>query len=98
MACVEPPLARVPDGDWACSVCEQSRVHGVSDCLSAAERAGVALRDSCLGRDRRRRKYWFLARRIFVYRVSSLESSSLSFLFNLNCVPETSIDYSVKWT
>ena len=71
VACVEPPLAGVPEGDWACSVCERSRVRGVSDCLSPAERAGTALRDSCLGRDRSRRKYWFLARRIFVYSVNS---------------------------
>ena len=65
--CIQPPLTSVPERDWACPVCNTSRVRGVSDCTSAADKEGISLRRGCLGRDRLGRKYWFLARRIFVY-------------------------------
>lgn len=46
-------------------MCEQ--VSGVVDCIPDVEKSGLLCRQEHLGFDRHGRKYWFLARRIFVY-------------------------------
>lgn len=63
--CLKPPLEVVPDGDWLCPVCEIHQLKGVTDCLPDWNRDGW-LRNTPLGVDREGRKYWFLARRLFV--------------------------------
>lgn len=63
--CLKPPLEVVPDGDWLCPVCEAHQLKGVTDCLPDWNRDGW-LRNAPLGEDREGRKYWFLARRLFV--------------------------------
>uniref|UniRef100_T1EGP7 PHD-type domain-containing protein n=1 Tax=Helobdella robusta TaxID=6412 RepID=T1EGP7_HELRO len=59
-------LTEVPEGDWICSLCTQSHVKGVSDCLGDMEVEGMLSRHEPLGYDRHLRRYWFLSRRIFV--------------------------------
>ena len=63
--CLKPPLENVPEGDWLCPVCEMHRLKGVTDCPVSWNRDGW-LRNTPLGIDREGRKYWFLARRVFV--------------------------------
>lgn len=63
--CLKPPLEVVPDGDWLCPVCEVHQLKGVTDCSSDWNRDGW-LRNTPLGVDREGRKYWFIARRLFV--------------------------------
>ncbi|XP_029214367.2 nucleosome-remodeling factor subunit BPTF-like isoform X2 [Acropora millepora] len=63
--CLKPPLEVVPDGDWLCPVCELHQLKGVTDCLPDWDRDGW-LRNTPLGVDREGRKYWFMARRLFV--------------------------------
>lgn len=48
-------------------VCFCGQVSGVVDCIPDAEKSGLLCRQEHLGFDRHGRKYWFLARRIFVY-------------------------------
>ncbi|XP_032667402.1 nucleosome-remodeling factor subunit NURF301 isoform X2 [Odontomachus brunneus] len=64
--CVEPPLVDVPTEDWQCSTCKAHKVTGVVDCIPDVEKNGSLCRQEHLGFDRHGRKYWFLARRIFV--------------------------------
>ncbi|PNF38728.1 hypothetical protein B7P43_G14361 [Cryptotermes secundus] len=66
LACVEPPMDGVPEEDWQCGVCQAHKVSGVVDCIPDAEKSGLLCRQEHLGFDRHGRKYWFLARRIFV--------------------------------
>lgn len=66
LECVEPPMENVPEEDWQCGVCRAHKVIGVVDCVSDAEKSGLLCRQEHLGFDRHGRKYWFLARRIFV--------------------------------
>ncbi|XP_046404076.1 nucleosome-remodeling factor subunit NURF301 isoform X3 [Ischnura elegans] len=66
LECVQPPLEDVPEEDWQCSVCKAHQVPGVTDCISEVEKSGLLCRQEHLGYDRHGRKYWFLARRIFV--------------------------------
>ncbi|KAK7791905.1 hypothetical protein R5R35_005426 [Gryllus longicercus] len=66
LECVEPPMDNVPEEDWQCGVCRAHKVTGVVDCVSDAEKSGLLCRQEHLGFDRHGRKYWFLARRIFV--------------------------------
>lgn len=63
--CLKPPLEVVPEGDWLCPVCQAHQLKGVTDCLPDWNRDGW-LRNAPLGVDREGRKYWFLARRLFV--------------------------------
>ena len=63
--CLKPPLEVVPEGDWLCPVCEAHQIKGVTDCLPDWNREGW-LRNAPLVVDREGRKYWFLARRLFV--------------------------------
>ena len=65
LACLKPPLSEVPPGDWLCPVCESQKVKGVTDFLAEQDRHAI-YRNSPLGTDRHRRKYWFLIRRIIV--------------------------------
>ncbi|XP_029040603.1 nucleosome-remodeling factor subunit NURF301 isoform X2 [Osmia bicornis bicornis] len=66
LECVEPPLVDVPTEDWQCSTCKAHKVTGVADCIPDVEKNGSLCRQEHLGFDRHGRKYWFLARRVFV--------------------------------
>ncbi|XP_063972664.1 nucleosome-remodeling factor subunit NURF301 isoform X2 [Diachasmimorpha longicaudata] len=66
LECVEPPLVDVPTEDWQCSICKAHKVSGVVDCVPDVEKNGLLCRQEHLGFDRHGRKYWFLARRLFV--------------------------------
>ncbi|XP_044734089.1 nucleosome-remodeling factor subunit NURF301, partial [Chrysoperla carnea] len=66
LECVDPPLVDVPEEDWQCSICKAHKVSGVVDCVIDHEKQGLLCRQEILGYDRHGRKYWFLARRIFV--------------------------------
>lgn len=63
--CLKPPLEEVPQGDWLCPLCTVDRVQGVTDCDFPGD-VMKSYRNSPIGVDRIGRKYWFLARRIFV--------------------------------
>ncbi|XP_068630011.1 nucleosome-remodeling factor subunit NURF301 isoform X2 [Battus philenor] len=66
LECVDPPLVDVPSEDWQCALCKQHKTVGVTDCLPDAEKQGLLCRHEHLGFDRHGRKYWFIARRIFI--------------------------------
>ena len=66
LECVDPPLIDVPTEDWQCNICKQHKVIGVIDCISSQENQGVLCRQELLGYDRHGRKYWFIARRLYV--------------------------------
>ncbi|XP_043274049.1 nucleosome-remodeling factor subunit NURF301 isoform X2 [Venturia canescens] len=66
LECVEPPLVDVPTEDWQCSICKAHKITGVVDCVPDVEKNGLLCRQEHLGFDRHGRKYWFLARRVFV--------------------------------
>merc|ERR1712062_516546 len=72
LACVEPPMTEVPEDDWHCPVCIAHKIEGVYDCISDSERSGLLFRQDPLGSDRHGRRYWFLARRIFVEKPGEL--------------------------
>lgn len=71
--CLDPPLENVPNEDWQCPICTAQQCKGVTDCISDVERSGFLCRQECLGYDRHGRKYWFIARRIFVEETGSRE-------------------------
>jgi hypothetical protein len=52
---------------WSPCSCLCEQVSGVMDCIPDVEKSGLLCRQEHLGFDRHGRKYWFLARRIFVY-------------------------------
>lgn len=64
--CLDPPLEQVPNEDWQCPVCVAQQCRGVTDCKSDLEKSGLLCRQDCLGYDRQGRKYWFVARRLFI--------------------------------
>lgn len=66
LECVDPPLVNVPSEDWQCALCKQHKTIGVTDCLPDAEKQGLLCRHEHLGFDRHGRKYWFIARRLFM--------------------------------
>lgn len=66
LECVDPPLVDVPTEDWQCSICKTHQLSGVYDCISSQEKQGLLCRHEHIGYDRQGRKYWFIARRIFV--------------------------------
>ncbi|XP_065360570.1 nucleosome-remodeling factor subunit NURF301 isoform X2 [Calliphora vicina] len=66
LECVEPPMLDVPTEDWQCGICKAHKVSGVVDCVLPQEKQGVLIRHDSLGLDRHGRKFWFIARRIFV--------------------------------
>ncbi|XP_055689203.1 nucleosome-remodeling factor subunit NURF301 isoform X2 [Lutzomyia longipalpis] len=66
LECVDPPLVDVPTEDWQCSICKTHKISGVMDCVSSQEKQGILCRQEHLGFDRHGRKYWFIARRLFV--------------------------------
>lgn len=66
LECVDPPMVDVPTEDWQCNICKSHQLSGVSDCISSQEKEGMLCRQEHLGYDRHGRKYWFVARRIFV--------------------------------
>ncbi|XP_068148302.1 LOW QUALITY PROTEIN: nucleosome-remodeling factor subunit NURF301 [Drosophila tropicalis] len=66
LECVDPPMNDVPTEDWQCGLCRSHKVSGVIDCVLQQEKQGVLIRHDSLGIDRHGRKYWFIARRIFV--------------------------------
>ncbi|XP_032291521.1 nucleosome-remodeling factor subunit NURF301 isoform X1 [Drosophila virilis] len=66
LECVDPPMNDVPTEDWQCGLCRSHKVTGVMDCILMQEKQGVLIRHDTLGVDRHGRKYWFIARRIFV--------------------------------
>lgn len=71
LECVEPPMLDVPTEDWQCGLCKAHKVTGVVDCILPQEKQGVLIRQDSLGLDRHGRKFWFIARRIFVEDQSS---------------------------
>ncbi|CAG9783721.1 unnamed protein product [Diatraea saccharalis] len=66
LECVDPPLVNVPSEDWQCALCKLHKTVGVTDCLPDAEKQGLLCRHEHLGFDRHGRKYWFIARRLFI--------------------------------
>ncbi|XP_070135859.1 nucleosome-remodeling factor subunit NURF301 isoform X3 [Drosophila bipectinata] len=66
LECVDPPMNDVPTEDWQCGLCRSHKVTGVVDCVLPQEKQGVLIRHDSLGVDRHGRRYWFIARRIFV--------------------------------
>ncbi|XP_055707432.1 nucleosome-remodeling factor subunit NURF301 isoform X3 [Phlebotomus papatasi] len=66
LECVDPPLVDVPTEDWQCSICKTHKLSGVVDCVSSQEKQGILCRQEHFGFDRHGRKYWFIARRLFV--------------------------------
>ncbi|XP_016975852.1 nucleosome-remodeling factor subunit NURF301 isoform X2 [Drosophila rhopaloa] len=66
LECVDPPMNDVPTEDWQCGLCRSHKVSGVMDCVLPQEKQGVLIRHDSLGVDRHGRKYWFIARRIFI--------------------------------
>ncbi|CAD7006089.1 nucleosome-remodeling factor subunit NURF301 [Ceratitis capitata] len=66
LECVDPPLHDVPTEDWQCNLCKSHKVSGVVDCVLPQEKQGVLIRHDIIGLDRHGRKFWFIARRIFV--------------------------------
>nr|XP_016933940.1 nucleosome-remodeling factor subunit NURF301 isoform X2 [Drosophila suzukii] len=66
LECVDPPMNDVPTEDWQCGLCRSHKVSGVVDCVLPQEKQGVLIRHDSLGVDRHGRKYWFIARRIFI--------------------------------
>ncbi|KAH8408542.1 hypothetical protein KR215_007131 [Drosophila sulfurigaster] len=66
LECVDPPMNDVPTEDWQCGLCRSHKVSGVVDCVLPQEKQGVLIRHDNLGVDRHGRRYWFIARRIFV--------------------------------
>nr|CAI5851603.1 unnamed protein product [Callosobruchus analis] len=66
LECVDPPLGKIPEEDWQCSICRSHKVSGVVDCVLDLEKQGQLSRQEPLGYDRHGRKYYFLCRRIFV--------------------------------
>ncbi|XP_030386178.1 nucleosome-remodeling factor subunit NURF301 isoform X2 [Scaptodrosophila lebanonensis] len=66
LECVDPPMNDVPTEDWQCGLCTSHKVVGVVDCVLPQEKQGVLIRHDSLGVDRHGRKFWFIARRIFV--------------------------------
>ncbi|XP_017842948.1 nucleosome-remodeling factor subunit NURF301 isoform X2 [Drosophila busckii] len=66
LECVDPPMVDVPTEDWQCGLCRSHKISGVMDCVLPQEKQGVLIRHDSLGVDRHGRKYWFIARRIFV--------------------------------
>lgn len=73
LECVDPPLVDVPSEDWQCNLCKLHKVSGVMDCITSHEKQGMLCRQEMLGYDRHGRKYWFIARRIFVEAENSSE-------------------------
>ncbi|SPP86933.1 nucleosome-remodeling factor subunit NURF301 isoform X1 [Drosophila guanche] len=66
LECVDPPMSDVPTEDWQCGLCRSHKVSGVIDCVLPQEKHGVLIRHDSLGVDRHGRRYWFIARRIFI--------------------------------
>jgi nucleosome-remodeling factor subunit BPTF len=73
LECVDPPLDNVPTEDWQCNICKSHKVVGVADCVSRMEKIGTLCRQEPLGFDRHGRKYWFVARRLFIETEDALE-------------------------
>ncbi|XP_055631397.1 nucleosome-remodeling factor subunit NURF301 isoform X2 [Toxorhynchites rutilus septentrionalis] len=73
LECVDPPLEDVPSEDWQCNLCKLHKVSGVMDCISNQEKQGMLCRQELLGYDRHGRKYWFIARRVFIETADSEE-------------------------
>ena len=59
--CLKPPLAEVPEGDWTCPSCIAIQNSDVNDAIIR-----TALRHTPVGTDKWGRRYWHLARRVFV--------------------------------
>ncbi|XP_022221729.2 nucleosome-remodeling factor subunit NURF301 isoform X3 [Drosophila obscura] len=66
LECVDPPMNDVPTEDWQCGLCRSHKISGVIDCVLPQEKHGVLIRHDSLGVDRHGRRYWFIARRIFI--------------------------------
>eukprot|EP00117_Sycon_ciliatum_P011897 scpid75106/ scgid13174/ Nucleosome-remodeling factor subunit BPTF; Bromodomain and PHD finger-containing transcription factor; Fetal Alz-50 clone 1 protein; Fetal Alzheimer antigen len=66
--CLKPPLASVPEGDWTCPTCVAIGTSGVVSSAGGGSDAVVltALRHSPIVVDKWGRRYWHLARRVFV--------------------------------
>ncbi|CAH8571715.1 unnamed protein product [Schistosoma mattheei] len=64
--CLNPPLSSVPTTSWICPVCIRKRTPGVTDCLSEAEKSGVAHYQEPIGKDRAGRLYWYISRRLII--------------------------------
>ncbi|XP_039965704.1 nucleosome-remodeling factor subunit NURF301 isoform X1 [Bactrocera tryoni] len=77
LECVDPPLNDVPTEDWQCNLCKSHKVTGVVDCVLPQEKQGVLIRQDILGLDRHGRKFWFIARRIFVEGQPELDNNKI---------------------
>ncbi|CAH8574837.1 unnamed protein product [Heterobilharzia americana] len=64
--CLNPPLSSIPTTSWICPVCIKKRTPGVTDCLSEAEKNGVAHYQEPIGKDRAGRLYWYISRRLII--------------------------------
>ncbi|KAK0170901.1 hypothetical protein PV328_008686 [Microctonus aethiopoides] len=98
LECVEPPLVDVPTEDWQCSTCKAHKVTGVIDCVPDVEKNGLLCRQEHLGFDRHGRKYWFLARRVFVENEDGevwYYSTSLQFEELMNCLDKTEMEVAL---
>ncbi|CDW58448.1 hypothetical protein TTRE_0000676401 [Trichuris trichiura] len=51
---------------WRCSICLKHELPGVTDCLFPWEAAGVYVQAEPWGYDNHGRRFWFIARRLFV--------------------------------
>ncbi|XP_008553074.1 nucleosome-remodeling factor subunit NURF301 isoform X1 [Microplitis demolitor] len=98
LECVEPPLVDVPTEDWQCNMCKVHKVSGVVDCIPDVEKNGLLCRQEHLGFDRHGRKYWFLARRIFVESEDGkvyYYSTALQFEELINCLDKNEMEVAL---
>lgn len=100
LECNNPPLAAVPtEEDWQCDLCKSHQVAGVQDCISSQEKQGFLCRQENLGYDRHGRKYWFIARRLFVENEETGEiwyySSAQQFEQLISVLDEDEMEYAL---
>jgi hypothetical protein len=66
LACMNPPLATLPEDAWYCSECDSNQTPGASNCELVEEEDEPGTKLYVLGRDRLQRTYYYVGRRIFV--------------------------------
>uniref|UniRef100_A0A915I9G3 Nucleosome-remodeling factor subunit BPTF n=1 Tax=Romanomermis culicivorax TaxID=13658 RepID=A0A915I9G3_ROMCU len=96
LGCLNPPLKEAPDDKWQCPVCTSCKVDGVVDCITESLSSSTFFsRSNYLGFDRHGRRYYFIARRIFVEDVTTNEVWYFSTLLQLRQMVDVldSIDY-----
>jgi len=58
--------SQVPEEEWQCEICQIHKLNGVSNCELESEFSTQYIRHYPVGMDRHGRKYWYLARRLFM--------------------------------